>query len=101
MSPKRCKLGLVSVALLLLLSTPFLTVRAGGKEKDEAPVATAKALESLQRLKWMHGEWSTKLQGDTLEETWSAPAADSLMGMFRWIKGDSVWMFELFTMKRS
>jgi|GEM_PF-1472757 len=91
------RVGLVSGAVLLAIFSPLLMVYAGDDKKDEAPAASAQALESLQRLKWMHGEWATKQGDDTMEETWSAPTADSLMGMFRWIKADSVWMFELMT----
>ena len=94
---KPYRIGLVSGALVLAISSPLLVVYGGDDKKEEVPAATAKALESLQSLKWMHGEWVSKLGGDTLHETWSTPHGDSMMGMFRWIKGDKVWMFELIT----
>ncbi len=97
MLQKPYRIGLVSGAVVLAISSPLLVVYGGDDKKQEVPAATASALESLQRLKWMHGEWSSKQGGDTLHETWSTPHGDSMMGMFRWIKGDKVWMFELIT----
>ena len=91
------RIGLVSGAVVLAISSPLLVVYGGDDKKEELPAATARALESLQRLKWMHGEWISSQGGDTLHETWSTAHGDSMMGMFRWIKGDKVWMFELIT----
>ena len=97
MLQKRYRIGLVSGAVVLAISSPLLVVYGGDEKKEELPAATARALESLQRLKWMHGEWISSQGGDTLHETWSTAHRDSMMGMFRWIKGDKVWMFELIT----
>ena len=97
MLQKPYRIGLVSGAVVLAISSPLLVVYGRDDKKEEVPAATASALESLQRLKWMHGEWISKQGGDTLHETWSHAHGDSMMGMFRWIKGDRVWMFELIT----
>ena len=52
-------------------------------------------------LAWLEGCWRGLRKGDTVEEHWSAPAAGTLMGMFRWIKGDAVRFFELCTVERA
>ncbi|MCH8146457.1 MAG: hypothetical protein IH987_00465 [Planctomycetes bacterium] len=88
------------VAVVIVLLTVVGAVGAGDAQRDgvnTATGATPQALEKLSRLSWMHGEWISKQDGDTLHETWSAPHGDSMMGMFRWIKGDKVWIFELIT----
>ena len=46
-------------------------------------------------LSWLRGHWQGSVDGDLLEEVWSGPAGDCMMGMFRWIKGGKVWMYEL------
>ena len=51
--------------------------------------------DRLARLAWMKGEWVRQQGDDQLEEIWSAPAGDSLMGMFRWSKQGKLWMLEL------
>ncbi len=51
----------------------------------------------IEDLAWMEGRWVCRRNGDVLEEIWSAPTGDCLMGMFRWMKGDKVWMYELMT----
>jgi hypothetical protein len=50
---------------------------------------------TVQDLAWMEGQWCGTLSGDTVEEHWSGPAADSIMGMFRWISDGKVTFYEL------
>ena len=51
-------------------------------------------------LSFIEGHWVADLGGDQLEEIWSAPTGDSLVGMFRWIKNGRVWIYELLTIRR-
>ena len=51
----------------------------------------------IEDLAWMEGRWVCRQKGDVLEEIWSAPSGDCMMGMFRWMKDDKVWMYELMT----
>lgn len=51
----------------------------------------------IKDLAWMEGRWVCRQKGDLLEEIWSAPSGDCMVGMFRWMKGDKVWMYELMT----
>ena len=62
---------------------------------DETDFSALKPAERLVKLDWMRGEWIRDQAGDKLEEIWSAPSGDSLIGMFRWAKGNRAWMFEL------
>jgi hypothetical protein len=49
----------------------------------------------IDGLGWMQGEWVRQQDDDRLEEIWSAPSEDSLIGMFRWSKQGKLWMTEL------
>jgi len=53
----------------------------------------------LADLAWLQGDWRANLEGgDQLQEFWAAPAGDSMVGMFRWMKKDGrVSLFELIT----
>jgi hypothetical protein len=64
-----------------------LSVRVGATGPAEG--------SKLAALSWLAGDWRTKFGDDDLEEHWSAPFGDSMMGVFRWVKGGKVWMFEL------
>lgn len=53
--------------------------------------------DKLASLSWMAGQWVRSNGKDDLEESWSGPCGDSLMGVFRWVKSGKVWMFEFMT----
>jgi len=69
--------------------------RAGGETSD--PAASSATSSKLAPLAFISGRWHTEFGGDQLEEYWSPPAGDSMMGVFRWMKGGKVWMNELIT----
>ena len=46
-------------------------------------------------LAWLEGGWRGTQGDDPIEEWWSAPGGDSLMGMFRWLKDGKVYLYEL------
>jgi hypothetical protein len=56
---------------------------------------------SVAELAWIAGDWQGQKDGDSLDETWSAPAAGTMMGMFRWIKDGKVQMYELLSIQDS
>jgi hypothetical protein len=62
---------------------------------DDAP-----ALD-LQSLQWMAGTWVGSIDGDRIEEHWSSSEGDTLMGMFRWLKGDDVYLYEFMLISKS
>ena len=61
------------------------------------PAAASTPSTKLALLAFISGRWQTESGGDQLEEYWSPPAGDSMMGVFRWMKGGKVWMNELIT----
>ena len=76
------------------LAQSLATVKIAPEDKKtNRPSANS----TLSQLSWLTGTWRTTLGDDILEEIWSAPTHDSMMGVFRWIKKDRVWMNELMT----
>jgi len=53
------------------------------------------AADKLAAIAWAQGSWKTSVDGDYLDEFWSPPQADSMIGMFRWSKKDRLWMSEM------
>lgn len=49
----------------------------------------------LAELDWLSGTWLLERPGEFLEESWSAPAGNSMVGHFRWLRGGELWMSEL------
>lgn len=43
---------------------------------------------ALDRLSWLGGTWTGAMGEDYVEETWSRPSGDSIIGMFRWQTSD-------------
>jgi hypothetical protein len=69
---------------------------------DESAPAKAEAAKSLgvkaplEALAFVRGTWTGTMGSDGVEETWSAPAGGSIVGMFRWMKdAKTTTMFEL------
>lgn len=60
------------------------------KEQSRSPLVTP-----ISSLAWIEGRWLGSHNGEAVEEHWSGPAANSLMGMFRWLRDDKVFFFEL------
>ena len=51
---------------------------------------------SIEDVAWLEGHWSGEALGGIAEEIWSPSAANTMMGMFRLIDGDSVGFYEIF-----
>ncbi len=74
------KRNMLTVALLIL--TPALQAQ------------TPAAPSEVQRLGWMEGRWSGTKDGVTIEETWTSPAGDALLGMNKTVTGGRMVSFE-------
>lgn len=67
------------------------TIVCSGVLAGEPDAAAAK----LARTSWIQGSWRAIVEGDYLDEYWSPPHADSMIGMFRWSKKGQLWMSEM------
>lgn len=50
-------------------------------------------------LAWLTGNWTGTRGGDRIHECWSSLEGGALMGMFRWLKGETVWFYEFMTLE--
>jgi len=53
----------------------------------------------MDDLAWIEGTWRGEAEGVVMEETWSAPMADSMVGSFRFIQDDQAMFYELMIME--
>lgn len=87
----------------------FSMLYFGSVDVERASAANENSKNGIASLSWIQGNWfnkGTALGGQglgkldpnvTLEERWSEPIGDSMVGVFRWIKDDKIWMFEFLT----
>jgi hypothetical protein len=55
---------------------------------------------TVQDLAFLTGQWKGHPGNGIIEEHWMSNTAENMTGMFRWIKGDSVSMYELMAIVR-
>ena len=51
-------------------------------------------------LAWIAGNWTMAKWGGELDEVWSAPRGDSMIGMFRYSKGGRTVLYEFLTIEQ-
>lgn len=54
---------------------------------------------NIRDLAWIAADWVTERDASELQEIWSPPTGDCMMGMFRWLKDGKVWIYELLTIR--
>jgi hypothetical protein len=52
---------------------------------------------NLEAIAWLAGSWQGDAFGGTFEETWEAPSAGSMLGMFKHFAKGKVTFYELIT----
>lgn len=61
--------------------------------------ANAGPADAVAKLAFLAGTWSGDMNGDPVEETWSAPMGDSIIGMFRWQSKGKTTLWETLSIK--
>lgn len=56
---------------------------------------------SLNELKWLSGHWNGEAFGGTVEEVWSDPSANAMMGMFRLQYNNADRLYEFLLIENS
>jgi hypothetical protein len=74
-------------ALILLLASPALA----GEPAARVPVST---------LSWLAGRWRGDADSTRLEEHWSLPAGDCMMGMFRAVRDGHVRAYQFMSLEQ-
>lgn len=96
----------LGTALLPSLWTGLWPGLLPGASPDPSPqeAAAAAAQEEdtlLSRLDFLSGRWVQTFDGNRLEETWSPASGDAMVGMLRWARGGSVWLYEMVAIEAS
>lgn len=63
-----------------------------------APQGIPGARATIDDMAWLAGRWTGPGLGGETEETWSAPSAGTMMGMFRLVRGGKVVFYEFLTL---
>ncbi len=90
--------------LILGLSSSFLAF-AGTLQLFPSAIANPASFNadsvpaSVDDLAWMSGRWIREDKGQFLEETWTEPEGDALVGMFRWARQGKFWLYELMSIE--
>lgn len=58
-------------------------------------LAGAQTPARVADMDWLAGSWAAEQDGERLEEHWSAPVGNSMVGHFRWIRGEGLRLTEL------
>ena len=56
---------------------------------------------NIDALAWLGESWHGEKDNGLIEEQWSKPAGEAMMGMFRWIKDGSVFFYEFMTIEQT
>ena len=86
----------LAATLVLLAALPRLAAAAPAGE-DAAPPSPglAAAADPLDAVAWLAGSWRGERGDEALEETWFPPADGTMVGLFRWLKGGELYLYEL------
>jgi Domain of unknown function (DUF6265) len=84
-----------------LLASALLAPSAVGQSRQSANTLKLDRPENQPKarvadLAWLEGTWAGTGLGGTVEETWSHPLGDNILGMFRLVKDGKVVFCELF-----
>lgn len=60
-----------------------------------APAAATPAKARVQDLAWIAGAWTGTLGDRTIEQHWSAPLGNSIVAMYRSVRGTEAQLYEL------
>lgn len=59
-----------------------------GRPSTRADLPPARKTSPLEQYAWLTGHWAGVADGSSVEEHWSPPLGDSMVGMFRSVSGD-------------
>jgi len=90
-------LAAVSVEILTGSLAPACgQVDGGGRQQPPAPVVNGPL---VQDLAFLVGRWRGGVTGGLFDEEWSAPSAETMMGMFRYMENGKVQFYEFMTIE--
>lgn len=90
-----------ALAPAVLFDVPVVLAGSPAVSVEEPTDGTAvpAASADLADLSWIAGHWRGSLGEDGIEEVWLPAAGGEMVGMFRWLKGGELFLYELFTIE--
>ena len=91
----------VLVAAAFLAAAFPASPQEAAARPPETPAAAARPLRAAD-LAWIAGSWKGQIDGALIEEMWAPPTAGeagAMLGMFRWLQGDKVVVYELLSIE--
>ena len=82
-----------TAALVLAVGALTLATAAPGADEAGAPAP------SIADVAWIAGSWEGAIGDDPIAELWLPPAGGEMAGVFRWIKGGEVYLYELLSIE--
>lgn len=82
----------------LLLAAVLLAAPAVAAGPATPPADLAKV--TAADFSWLAGAWKGEIGGDLIDEQWTPPAGGAMLGMFRWLKGEKVVVYELLALEQ-
>lgn len=90
---------IVLLALHCSLFTGMASCARQAQTQATEPAAIRLTGFTIQDLAFMAGQWRGDQDGRLVEEFWSAPAGNNMIGCFRWLRADGrAMVFELLAM---
>ena len=89
---KISKVIVLAISLLILL----VSVASAQPETRALDPELGSPQAKIEDVAWLEGHWSGPGLGGIAEEIWSPATAHTMMGMFRFIDGDSIGFYEIF-----
>lgn len=84
------------MAFAILLACNAVRSDTSGPAGRRPPFAKA----DISDVAWLAGNWIKQDGKNLLQELWTEPTGDGMVGSFRWIKEGKVWIYELMTIRQ-
>ena len=107
LAPARCRAAVARLAAAALALLAFLCLPAQMSAQKPGRTPNTLAYDSTQSqpaatpadVAWLTGHWRGSALGGVSEEIWSAPEANSMMGMFRLMKDGATVFYEIMSIQ--
>jgi hypothetical protein len=89
-------------APLIFINALLASPAAAQQPAPQVPPApvSAPVRASLEDLAWLAGHWRDENATDLSEEVWTAPAGDTMLGMWRWVSKGQARVIELLMVRQ-
>lgn len=90
----------VSMLILMTAGLMGMAARVSGQQPAAAIGSAPRAKATLEQVAWIAGPWEGMLGDRKIEQHWMAPAANSMVAMYRSIQKDRATLYELLAIEQ-